>query len=586
MTLAQAQSGSGMAVDLLLLLMAAGIASLLLGRLKLSAIPGYLIAGVLLGAMRTPTSDIGSIQQIAVVLLMFGIGLNLDRDAITRGAGAIIALGLGSTILMMAFATPTAMLFGLHWTAAIAIAMAVAQTSTAVVLRTLQARRELETSWGRVSFGVLIVQDLLTIGMLALIPVLARVASAGATDEAASQVSVWHGAGQVAASIAIITGFILLSTLILPRLLTIAAQVSTEVMLVISAAVALAAAAVTGAVGMSPALGAFIAGFVLAGTPVRFELAGQLAPLRDLFMAVFFTAVGLGVDLAALASDAWIVAIGAVLVALIKIISMAIAAWGLGASIHITAMTSIVLFQTGEFSLVVVNVAAAEGLLSPRQESVFIGLTALLLIATPGVIGVAQPVSNKLSKVLPTAPWLAQSSLRMSSRQPLPEDGDDAADTPQFLRDHVVIAGFGPVGRAVADKLHVAGVPYSIVELNPTTVMKQRRLGRAAFYGDAANEEVLRSAGIEHARCVVMAIPDDAAMLRAVRLARQMAPRAMIVARAFATSRGLAARGLGATHVVIEELVTAEAMAAQVLTRLAAMNPVPETPQPPTGAPS
>lgn len=552
--------GADVAVDLLLVLVAAGAASLLLGKLRLAAIPGYLIAGVLLGALLpNEMHSLDFIKGLAVVLLMFGIGLHLDIDTVRRGMGPILMIGLLSTAIVTALGTPMGMVFGLPWYSALAVAMAFSMSSTAVVLRVLQQRRELESTWGRVAFGVLLVQDLVTIAIMPLIPVLAKAAKVEpvATEEAAAG----HGGGNPLIGLVVIAAFIVVAKAVLPRLLGAAAKVSAEVMLVLSAAVALGAAALTTQFGLSPELGAFTAGFVLAGTPMRYELSGQLAPMRDLFMAVFFTTVGLGADLSAIMANWWIILLAAASVLAVKTAGLGIAAWAMGAPGHVSAMTAMSLSQAGEFSLVILEIAAVQGLVSPGHESLALSVAIVTLIVTPSMVNAAHALAPKIAERIRPAPWAKATALRDSGDAPADGHGPG-------LHGHVVIAGFGPVGRAVADRLAAAGIAFTIVELNPETVKRQRALGRAAFYGDVTNEEVLRSAGIETAAHVVICIPDDGAMLRACRVARKLSPQAGIFARANAMSNGLLARGHGATEAVIEEIVTAEVMAQRVLMKV------------------
>ncbi|MCC6286192.1 MAG: cation:proton antiporter [Phycisphaerales bacterium] len=563
MILATAGHSGGVVVDLVVVLLAAGASSLMLGKLRLAAIPGYLIAGVLLGAFYhgSEGGGIDAIRGLAVILLMFGIGLHLDLDHMKHGVGPILATGALSTALVALLVWPAAMGFGLDWRAALVVGMACSMSSTAVVLRVLQQRRELESTWGRVAFGILIVQDLFAIGVMAAVPALAP-----AGTEAAAEGTGGGRSAVVDALIAIgaIAGFIIVSKFVLPRILAAAAKVAAEVMLVLASAVALSAAALTTSVGLSPELGAFIAGFVLAGTPFKYELSGQLAPLRDLFMAVFFTAVGLGADLSVLAQEWWVVLLATLVLALIKAVSISASAWALGATPRAAAMNGLALFQAGEFGLVIIAVAASKSILTPEQSAVFIGVTIVTLIVTPGVLSVAHHIAEIIGRHAPRNPWLASS---LSSDESEPQDAQGA------MRDHVVVAGFGPVGRAVADRLAKAGVTFSIIELNPDTVRKQRSLGRSAHFGDVTNEEVLASAGVPSARAIVIAVPDDDAMIRSTRLARKLNQTALILSRANALSSGLRAKGLGADHVVVEELITAEAMASQVLMRMGKLAP-------------
>jgi CPA2 family monovalent cation:H+ antiporter-2 len=365
-------------------------------------------------------------------------------------------------------------------------------------------------------------------------------------------------------------------TALLPRLLAEAARdTSSELLLVLSAAVGLGAAMLTAALGLSPELGAFLAGFLLAGTPFRYQLAGQIGPMRDLFMAVFFTAVGMSVDMAAAAELWWVVllALGATLV--VKFVSISVTAWAFGAPPAVAVTVGITLAQAGEFTLVVSGVAAGSGLFGEHTastESTVVTVVFLSLIVTPALMSVARRAGSALVG-WPQAPWLSRGALARRA-QPIPQ-----SDQPSRPVRRALVAGFGPVGRAVADRLAASGFEVSIIELNRKTVDTQAALGRRIVYGDATNPDVLESAGVREADAVVLTVPDDQAMLRACKAVRGVNANAYIAARTNYLSTAFLAREQGASHVTVEELATAEAMVREILARIgASAPPAPVTP--------
>ncbi len=300
--------GGTMAIDLLMILACAGLVAVVFGRLGIAVIPGYLVAGALIGpdaiGLVSDADEIKGIASLATVLLMFGIGMHLDASVLRRGAGTILTIGVVSTLATGAIMMLCSRLFALGMSESIVIGMAMSLSSTAVVLRVLQQRRELYTTAGRVSLGVLLVQDLMVIGMLAAVPLLDKAPTSIPIAASVDPDGALLALGDAALSVAGVLGVVLVGKLVLPRIMHEASKSSsTEVMLVVAVAAALGAAVVTGACGLSAELGAFLAGFLLAGTPFRYQLAGQISPLRDLFMAVFFTTVGLRVDLPELAAS-------------------------------------------------------------------------------------------------------------------------------------------------------------------------------------------------------------------------------------------------------------------------------------------
>ncbi len=614
------------AVDLLVILAAAALVTTLLHRLRLAAIPGYLITGAIIGpfALGLISSDesIEQIKGLSTVLLMFIIGLHLDLSSIRSGLVSMLTVGAVSTVLVTLAMWPLAMVLGASAPSGLALAMAMSMSSTAVGLRILQQRREMHRLHGRLVVGISIVQDLLSLVVLAMLPALGTWAAASAVGAHAGPVAppvpvpgnpmdttltAWvrdqtgvmagSAAGYVAAGCVAIGGIaalIAFGRYLLPRLLGEAArEQSGETSLVLSAAVALGAAVATAWLGFSPELGAFMAGFLLASTPFRYQLAGQLAPLRDLLMAIFFTTVGLKLNMLVVASAWYIVLAGVVGVIAIKALLIGGSVWAAGATPVVSARTGLALANAGEFSLVILALAEAAKVTDTRKDALAIAVVVLSLILAPMLFTLSDRLTPWLGR-LRTAPWLRNSALRESpaalagkletsadgnapaagapsngtaseAHGPAAIDPSGAAAAP---RQRVVIAGFGVVGRAVADHLEVNGVPYTLVELNPETVMNQRRLGRQAIYGDIGNPAVLEALHIEHCDAVFLTVPDDDAILRACTAIRNLAPHVYIVARTGYLSAAFAATGAGADDVSIAEVAVAEDMVKRVLRRL------------------
>ncbi|MEM1329822.1 MAG: cation:proton antiporter [Planctomycetota bacterium] len=543
-------------VSLAWVLVAAAVATILLKQVKLNAIPGYLVVGVLLGPsllglIKEPQS-VKQIGDIAVVLLMFGIGMHMDLSMLKGGLLRPLMAGLVSTIVSVIALSLCGMLIGLNAPAAIAVGIAGAMSSTAVVLRLLQQRRELKQSHGRLSFGILVMQDLLVIAGLAAIPALAAWADgsrAGVNDDDTATLLqvIAKGAIAVGAIGLLLTG----GRWALPRLLKAATRgADTELLLITAGGAALGAAALTAWAGFSPELGAFIVGFLLAGTPFRHEVEGQLVPLRDLFLAVFFVSVGLRLDVTSL-SDSWHwILISLAVVTVIKAGSIAGASRITGAPAPVAIRSGLGLAQAGEFSLVVLVAAMGAGVIQEDTAMPLIATVVLSLIVTPTLVNLGPIVAQKVTQ-----------ADGFGETEPKEADGE-SSDAPRVL-----LAGFGPVGRAVAHRLELMGCRWTLIDLNPETIERQRKLGRDALYGDVTNRLVLESAGIEQADAVLIAIPDDAAMLMAVRAVRAANPRVKIFVRASVLSKGLLARQAGADDVVVEEVAAAEIMARDV-TRL------------------
>lgn len=552
-------------IDMLLILAAAGTVAIVAARLRLATVPAYLITGALIGpgALKIvkEADQVREVAELAIILLLFGIGLHMDMSVLRDSLRRIIVATLISATLCTAALWPVGMMFHLKAPPTLALGMALAISSTVVVLRILQQRRELNRPEGRISLGVLIIQDLVAIVILLLLPVLAKWNGTGTSIPAggAEQVGVWellwtlavNGTRAMAGVVALV-GF---GKFILPRLLHEAAKRSQtgEVTTVISIAAAMGAAGITQIVGLGPSLGAFLAGFMLSVTLFRHQLGSQIGAIRDLFSAVFFTAIGMSVNLHVLWDNLGVVLAATAAMLLIKMIVISLTAWGCGATGNVAFKVGAALAQAGEFSIVVLFACQAPGVGLLNEETVgkVVAVIVLSLMATPVMMYAAAAIAERMPRI-PTAPWMRHVA------------GDDSTATDHRTgargRKHAIIAGYGLVGRAVADELRKTNVTSTIIEMNPSTVKKQHLMGRAIVFGDASSPEILEIAGIHEADALILTIPDEESVLRACRTAREMRPELPIIARTNFVSQGILAASLGASGVVVEEMATAREM--------------------------
>ncbi|MEO0512176.1 MAG: cation:proton antiporter [Planctomycetota bacterium] len=570
-TLAAGEVG-GVLVDLLIVLATAAGVGMVLRRLKLALIPGYLLAGAIFGPGALGIVDATAITEIAdlaIVLLMFTIGLSLSREELRGGLLPIVGVGALSTFATLACVTPVGLVFGLDAPRAVAVAGSMAMSSTAVVLRLLQQRTELGTAHGRIAFGTLLTQDLIVVFLLAGVPLLTSWAGIESDRElsVAGLVSGFLVAVGAVGLMVVVGGFAT------PRVMAEAAKDrSGELALLLSGAMALGAAVLTGKIGLSPELGAFVAGLLLATTPYRHELQARFGPTRDIFMAIFFTTVGMQLDLAAVGDAWWAIPICLVVIIVIKTATIGLSAWVFGAPAPVAWVAGVTLAQAGEFSLVVFFAARSAGLIDDeRVVGVVIAIVVMSLFLTPLLIDSGRRFVGVFRR-MPSAPWTLPGTRRVGmvdNEAVRPED-------PAVRRTRVVVAGYGPIGRTLADNFARLGADVRIIELNATTVQRQAKTGQATIYGDAGNALVLREAGVPDADAVILTLPDEAATIRAIRAARQLAPGAFIAARAPYLSKAFIAREAGADHVTVEEMATADAMQQQVIAAFEARRNPPE----------
>jgi len=539
---------------LVAILVTAALVALVMQRLRLQTIPAYLISGALLGltGLAGQAASVQDIADLAIVLLLFGIGMHLDAGSLKVGLRQTLSASTLAVAVSVVALWPLAWVVTPGWHAALALAMALSLSSTAVVLRLLTDWRELHRMHGRISLAVLVVQDIVVIPMLLAVPLLAEAAG----TRTPPQTDTGDGGNMLLGtllSVGAILGIVIVGKVVLPRLLRLASTARSggaEVMMILAVAYALGAAALTQVLGLSPALGAFLAGFLLGQTDFKYHLSGQVGVIRDLFMAVFFTAVGAKLDLGqADASFLLTVLAGFAVVVAVKAVAIGLACWSSGLNARLSTHVGMGLSPAGEFGIVILGVAAGteNALISPEVFSQGIAIIFLSMLVNPLLLSAGRAMGERAS-ALPSAPWIP----RGASLSDAESDGNH--------RSAVIVAGFGVVGRAVVDRLTKLGVPASVVEMNTRTVSTQRKGGRKILFGDVADPEVLESAGVRDASALVLTIPDETAVLRACRNAKRLNPGIFIVARTTYLSRGMRAASEGADRTVIEEIVTAEAM--------------------------
>lgn len=567
-----AHGSSVVALDLLVILALATTVATIFKRLKFDSIPGFLIAGAIAGpkalGLVQSVDSVTQISGLATILLMFTIGLHLDVSMVRRGMVHILGIGTVSTLAVILVFWPLAMLLGLNAPAALVVAMGISMSSTAIFVRIVSARRETASSHGRVGLGIAIVQDIAAVIALALIPPIAKWAGAPSLgiipdpEAPSGSLPSWFefvargflGLGGVGA-------MILLGKYLLPRVIREVTKVgSAELLLVMSGAVALGAAIGTAALGFSPEMGAFLAGLLLAATPYRYQLSGQLNPIRDLLMVVFFTTVGLSLDPNVLWSHWLEILVGLVAVFSIKTVVIALCSWLGGMSAPGGFLAGVYLGNAGEFTLVVLAAGTAAGVLNADQQGTIIAIVIACLIVSPSMMAPAHRWALAF-KNWRTSPLVQTAELKDAPRH---DEHQEAH------KRHIILAGFGPVARALADRFDIRKIHYTVIEMNPTTVAKQTTIGRAVVFGDVTNREVLESAGIHHAEGIILTVPDDETVLRACQTIREIAPEVFIAARTSYLSQAFRASQLGADHVTVEEIATAVAMEREVMAKLEA----------------
>lgn len=514
-------------IQVLVVLGAALALGMLFERLRQSAILGYLAAGVLLGPggfnLVRSGPALAALSELGVALLLFSIGLEFSWSRLKRFGVVAFGGGVLQVTLTIAIAAGLLVAIGLAGSVALAVGAMVALSSTATVLRILTDRAELDAVHGRNAIGILLLQD------IALVPLVLLVTILGGGESASPLLA-------TARSIAVGGGFVLLAWLllnsVLPHLLhRAAAAKNRELGILLAVVTCLGAALGAHALDLSPALGAFVAGMLLAESPFATQVRADVAGLRTLFLTIFFVAAGMLADLTWIASHfgRFLLVVSLVLVLKTLII------WGILRTLNVPTRyalaTGICLAQVGEFSFVLAEIGRRGHLLGDDAFFLLTAATVGTLFATPYLVA--------------AAPRLAAWRDRRSGKLAAPAEGEQPAAR---LNGHIIVVGYGPAGVGVAEAVLAAGLTPLVVDLNPRTVEATGRAGVQALVGDARQEDVLRHARIDTARAVVVTLPDYRAAELVLRLARVLNPATLLIARAryhiFAPS--LAAAGAGA----------------------------------------
>lgn len=480
--------------------------------LRLGSIIGYLAAGILIGPSGlkfvTDPKDMLHFAEFGVVLMLFLVGLELEPRRLWSLRKPIFGWGsvqlFGSAVLMFGVGVAC----GVDWRLALVGALGLALSSTAIGLGALAERNLMPTTSGQSVLSVALLQDVAAIPILALLPLLGAVAVAGA-DGAAAHGGGWLGAAK---AIGVILAIVLGGRLLLrPALRWIAGSQTPEIFTAASLLLVVATAALMQAVGLSMALGAFLAGVLLAESEYRRELETDIEPFKGLLLGLFFIAVGMSIDFAVVIAQPVIVA--AIVIGFLLLKSAVL--WGMSRAMDIPAVERpvfiILLAQGGEFGFVVFQTAASAGVIDAPTSSLLVAAVAISMLLTPLLLVGADRW------------WIP--ALAGQSKRKIAEISEPQAAP-------VIIAGFGRYGQIVGRMLYANGIQPTVLDVDAEQIEAMRRFGWRVFYGDATRLDLMRTAGADKARVIVLAIDDVEKSVEAATMIRENFPDATIVARA------------------------------------------------------
>lgn len=527
--------------DLVIIFGSAIVVVALFKRLGLPSIAGFILTGVIAGPTALGLVDnpeqVQRLAEVGVVLLLFGIGLELSLERIRRLWKAVLIGGGVQVALTILCVAAGASWLGLDTGAAVFVGFVVAVSSTAVVLRGLASRGELEAPHGRLAVGILVFQDLCVVPMVLAIPFLAG--EGGSAKDVAVAI--------VTAAL-VLAGVLVAARIAVPRLLGLVARTRERELFILTVfLICFGTAWAVSAAGVSLALGAFLAGLVVAGSEFRHRAMSDLIPVREVFASLFFVSVGMLLDVANVAAH-WTSTLGLLVAILaVKFVIVLLTATVLRLPLRVAILSAATLCQVGEFSFVLLEGASGYALLEPSLHQNLLVAIILSMLLTPLAIAFGPHLAHGASRV----PWLNR---RLGADPP-------GVDPNEPHRNHVVVAGYGLAGRMLCRAFRDKDVPYIAVEMNPDSVRLARSRGDRVVLGDITNRELLEELGCPHARMVVIAVNETRAVLVSLRLLRELAPDALLVARSQYEADEQTLRDAGADVVVTAETTAASALA-------------------------
>ena len=556
------ENGTELFDDIVVILVAAGAGGLGARLLRLPPIIGYLVAGAVVGphalGMVTQLEDVQTLAEFGVILLLFAVGVEISLRDLRRLGWRVLVASAGQIVLTIAVGYGIGTALGWDARASLIAGMALSLSSTMVALKTLNDRGELGTLHGRMAAGMLLVQDLAFVPMMAVIAALG-----GEGDSIVTELAI-----SAAKAAVILAGVWFVGSLGLPWLLKRVALVGARESFVVTVmAAALGAAALTSWGGLSAPLGAFVAGLVLSESDWAGRRAlSEVIPVRDVFAALFFVSLGMLTDLDFLASHLNEVALFIAAAIAVKLLLVYTLVRVLGYLPDTAARTGFLMIQIGEFSFIVAGTAVALGVAGEELLPLIITAAVVTMGITPGFVAAA---SKSLTSLRARSAFFERRLAGVAGAEAALERGP-------ALREHVIIAGYGRVGAFIAQEAEQLGLPYIAIESDPAIISRKAPDDDSLIYGDATNDAVLTAAGVQHARLFVMALPEHVSALVAVQHARRLNPDLRIVSRAGRHVEGLALEAAGADAVVWPELEAAVEMMRVSLLYVGVAKPVVE----------
>jgi CPA2 family monovalent cation:H+ antiporter-2 len=505
---------------------------------------GYVLGGVLISPL-TPgpsVSDVRTFQlfaEVGVVLLMFSIGIEFSLRHLLRVKWVALLGGPLGILLSVGLGVGAGALLGWPYLQGMIVGIVVSVASTMVLARLLMDSGDLHSRHGRIMIGISLVEDLAVVVLIVLIPAFGAL-------EPGRLLAIAAALGKAGL---VLVPFAYLAAKVVPPVMTrVARTQNDELFLLVALAIGLGTAALTQAVGLSLALGAFLAGLLISGSDYAHETLARVLPVRDAFVALFFVTIGALIDPALIMGNLPLLGTMIALVVVGKLVLRTLVVWMFGQPIRTAVMVGVGLTQIGEFSFILVQVARSAGHVGADVYNVTLATSLITIL-----------LNALLVRIAPR--WL--------DRPPKDTPGTAPVHRGAPLQQHVVLCGFGRVGSAIGEALQTFAVPYVVIERDPDIVKSLRTRGVPCLFGDAAGRGVLEAAGVRGASLAIVALPEIDRARLVVRHAREMNEHVPILARAHDPADGEGLARAGASEVIHPELEAAATLIRHALKRLA-----------------
>ncbi len=522
-------------------------------RLKLPSILGFLLTGTIAGpfglGLIKASHEVDMLSEIGVILLLFVIGLEFSLKSLTKiktnifigGSAQVILTILGVLGLTYAF-------MGRTWQEGLFLGFLFSLSSTAIVLKLLQEQGEMSSPHGKNVLGILIFQDLVVVPMMLFIPIIGGQGGNPIT-------SIFE---LIVKTIFVVLLVILSARYVVPRILfAIAKTRIKELFLLLTVVICFATAWVTAEIGLSLALGAFMAGLIISESDYSHQATSLIIPFREIFTSIFFVSIGMLMDLKFLVNHLPFILGMTLVTVLLKSLIAGLATKMLGYSFRVATLAGLSIFQVGEFAFVLAGVGITYGLMDDTVYQYFLSISILTMAITPFFIQNFEFIGGLLNK----------SPLRNKLMQWEGEHSEDLTPDQVELKDHVIIVGYGLNGKNVAKACRFANIPYVIVEMNPISVRRERAAGEPIFFGDATNPYLLEHLHVYRARVAIIAISDPGATQKVILNIRGICKTVHLIVRTRFVSDIEIFEQLGANEVIPEEFETSIEIFSRLLIR-------------------